>query len=127
MSGTGWKRLGLAVGAPIVLLVAYFWLGLWITYSQGDRAGLLQSVRRTGRLCKTNEGELAMTTVPGVMPVIWNFSVRDDEVIPKLRDALGKQVTLRYSEHRYLPTNCFGETRFFVEDVLVSEGDRGAR
>jgi hypothetical protein len=29
-----------------------------------------------GWICKTWEGELAMTTVPGVAPQIWQFTVR---------------------------------------------------
>ncbi len=123
MSTKGWRRLAIVLAVPLVLLVVYVYGALWLTYSQGERAGILQNVRRTGRLCKTWEGELAMTTVPGVTPVIWNFSVRNEAVIPKLSGALGKQVTVRYEEHRYLPTNCFGETSFFVEDVVVH--DRG--
>ena len=127
MSAKGWKRLAKVVVVPLVFLAIYVSGALWLTYSEGERAGILQNVRRTGRLCKTWEGELAMTTVPGVMPVIWNFSVRNDAVMPNLSSALGKHVTLRYEEHRYLPTSCFGETRFFVEEVVMREGDQAAR
>ena len=49
-------------------------------YSDGDRTGYLQKLSRKGWLCKTYEGELAMTTVPGVAPTLWTFSVWDDDV-----------------------------------------------
>ena len=47
-----------------------------------ERASL-QKFSRKGWLCKTYEGELAMTTAPGVAPVIWDFSARDPKVIPQ--------------------------------------------
>lgn len=127
MSARGWKRLAIFLAVPLALLVVYVYGALWLTYSQGERAGILQNVRRTGRFCKTWEGELAMVTAPGIAPVIWHFSVRNEAVIPKLSGALGKTVTLRYDQHRYLPTSCFGETSFFVEDVVVREGNQAQR
>jgi hypothetical protein len=127
MTATGWKRLGVIVAVPAALVACYVLIATWLTYSQGERAGILQSVKRTGRFCKTYEGELAMATVPGVMPEIWRFSVRDAHVLPELDRALGKHVTLRYDEQRYLPTDCFGETRFFVTGVIVREADQAVR
>ena len=44
------------------------------SYSDGNRAGYIQKFSHKGWLCKTHEGELAMTTVPGVAPVFWDFS-----------------------------------------------------
>jgi hypothetical protein len=126
MSAKGWRRLAVVVAVPAAILVAYVYGALWMTYSQGERAGILQNVRRTGRFCKTWEGELAMTSVPGVMPVIWHFSVRNQAAIPQLNGALGKNVTLRYDQHRYLPTSCFGETDTFVEAVVVHDRDQAA-
>jgi hypothetical protein len=32
---------------------------------------------------------------------------------------VGQQVRLHYSEHRGLPTSCFGETDYFVERVEI--------
>ncbi len=54
------------------------------SYSDGDRVGYLQKLSRKGWLCKTFEGELAMTTVPGVAPTLWDFTVWDDDVAKKL-------------------------------------------
>ncbi|MCS6295213.1 MAG: hypothetical protein H8K09_03150 [Nitrospira sp.] len=85
------------------------------SYSDGDRAGYLQKLSRKGWLCKTFEGELAMTTVPGVAPTLWDFTVWDDDVAKKLDGQMGKRVVLHYKELRYLPTTCFGETTYFVD------------
>jgi len=109
---------GSLLGA-LLLLALYTWFLLWWSYSDGERAGVLQKFSKRGWICKTHEGELAMYVVGGIAPQIWNFSVRDDAVAAKLQAAVGQQVRLHYSEHRGLPTNCFGETNYFVEEVQV--------
>ena len=105
--------------APIALFVLYTWAALTWDFSDGERAGILQKFSEKGWICKTYEGELAMTSVPGVMPVLWAFSVRDDEVAQQLRDAIGKHIAVHYTEHKGIPTTCFGETSYFVDSVTV--------
>jgi hypothetical protein len=104
-----------------VLLAGYTALVLNVTYSTGDRAGVLQKFSRKGWVCKTWEGELAMTTVPGVAPVLWQFSVRDDRVAEQIRHALGRWVVVQYDEHRGIPTSCFGETPYFVRSITLQD------
>ncbi len=105
----------------VVVLAAagYLWFVLHWSYSEGDRAGVLQKFSRKGWLCKTWEGELAQYVVPGVAPTIWHFSVRNDEVAAQLQQVIGKFVALHYTEHRGIPTSCFGETSYFVRSVRV--------
>ena len=105
--------------APVALFVLYTWMTLTWSYSEGERAGILQKFSQKGWICKTYEGELAMTSVPGVMPVIWDFSVRDDNVALQLRKAIGEHVALHYTEHRGVPGTCFGDTPYFVDSVTV--------
>jgi len=50
---------------PAALITLYTWAALHYAYSSGERAGYIQKISRKGWLCKTREGELAMTTVPG--------------------------------------------------------------
>lgn len=112
-------RMVVALGIFVVaayLTIAFNWI-----YSDGNRAGYIQKFSRKGWLCKTYEGELAMTTVPGVAPVLWGFSVRDDRVAADLSRVMGKRVILHYKEFRYLPTTCFGETAYFVDRVEAQE------
>ena len=101
----------------MLIFVAYLVFVLNWSYSDGERAGYLQKFSRKGWLCKTYEGELAMTTVPGVAPVLWNFTVRDKAVADKLNALLGRRIVLHYEEHRGIPTTCYGETSHFVTRV----------
>jgi len=110
-------RLLLVLAVIAVLIAAYFLLVLNWSYSSGDRSGYLQKFSRKGWVCRTWEGELAITTVPGVAPVIWPFSVRDAQVAEQIRAAIGRRVVLHYAEHRGIPTSCFGETGYFVDAV----------
>jgi hypothetical protein len=100
---------------------AYLLVAFNYSYSDGNRAGYIQKFSKKGWVCKTNEGELAMTTVPGVAPVLWEFSVWDDQVAAQLSQVMGKRLVLHYKEYRYLPTTCFGETTYFVDRVEVQE------
>jgi hypothetical protein len=114
-----WYFLGFA-GAVVAVVVLYTLFMLWWSYSDGERAGVLQKFSQRGWICKTHEGELAMYVVAGVAPQIWNFSVRDEAVVEELRQAVGQHVRLHYSEHRGLPTSCFGETDYFVDRVEIT-------
>jgi hypothetical protein len=111
--------LGSLVGA-LLLIALYTWFMLWWSYSDGERAGVLQKFSKRGWVCKTYEGELAMYVVAGVAPQIWNFSVRDEALAGQLSAAVGKRVRLHYTEHPGLPTNCFGETDYFVDRFEVT-------
>jgi hypothetical protein len=112
------RRAGLVVLliliAVILLFVLYTWLALSFNYSEGERAGYVQKFSRKGWLCKTWEGELAMVNLPGAMPEIFRFSVRDDAVAARLNETMGRRVRLHYEQHKGIPTSCFGETEYFV-------------
>ena len=113
-----WYLLGF-VAALLALVVLYTMFMLWWSYSDGERAGVLQKFSQRGWVCKTYEGELALYVVAGVAPQIWNFSVRDAAVAAELARTVGQNVRLHYREHRGLPTSCFGETDYFVDRLEV--------
>ncbi len=102
--------------AAVYFIVVFNW-----TYSDGNRAGYIQKFSSRGWICKTHEGELAMTTVPGTAPILWQFTIWDDKVAAQLNDRMGKRVILHYKEYRYIPTTCFGDTTYFVDKVEVQE------
>ena len=105
----------------VFFLAAYLTVAFNWTYSDGNRAGYIQKFSRKGWICKTHEGELAMTTVPGTAPVLWEFTVQDDRIAADLSRDMGKRVILHYKEYRYLPTTCFGDTTYFVDRVEVQD------
>ncbi len=109
------------VVALLVLAGAGFALYVWGTlaysYSSGERAGYVQKFSHKGWLCKTWEGELAMVNLPGAMPEIFRFTVRDGAVAARLDQTMGQRVALHYEQHRGVPTSCFGDTEYFVTEV----------
>ena len=124
----GWLKWLVGIMALLLLMfAAYLAFVMSWAYSDGERAGYLQKFSRKGWVCKTWEGELAMTTVPGVAPVLWNFTVRDAAVADQLNAMLGKRVRLHYEEHRGIPTTCYGETAHFVSRVQEIEEPGAAR
>ncbi len=102
----------------IVALAGYTWLALTWTYSSGERAGLLQKFSKKGWLCKTWEGELLLTSMPGAIPEKFVFSVRDDSIVDALNRSAGRKVILTYEQHKGVPTSCFGDTEYFVTSVM---------
>ena len=109
--------LVLIVIVAILLFAGYVWTALHYDYSDGERAGYVQKFSRKGWICKTWEGELAMANLPGTMPQIFAFSVRDPAVAGRIYKSMGGRVRLHYEQHPGLPTDCFGETEYFVTDV----------
>jgi len=123
---SGWMRilrrvvLLLLFGAALAFGL-YTWAALSFSYSDGERAGYVQKFSRRGWICKTWEGELAMANLPGTMPQIFSFTVRDAAVANQLNMDMGKRVILHYEQHVGLPTSCFGDTEYFVTSVRASE------
>lgn len=105
--------------AAVALFMLYTWISLSFAYSEGERAGYLQKFSRKGWLCKTWEGEILLSSMPGAIPERFAFSVRDPAVASQMQTAMGKRVQLAYSEHRGVPTECFGETSYFATKVAV--------
>jgi hypothetical protein len=121
-----WRKIlrltgvGLIV-VPILLIVLWTWIALNWAYSDGERAGTLQKFSRKGWICKTWEGELQISTIPGSAPILWEFSVRDNGLASQLEEAIAHsgRVVLQYEEHRGIPTSCFGDTQYFVTAVRL--------
>ncbi len=112
--------LSLVAGA-VALFALYTWVTLHMSYSEGERAGYLQKFSRKGWICKTWEGEILLSSMPGAIPERFAFSVRDDLVAQQLTAAMGKRVNLSYAQHKGVPSACFGETEYFVEKVAVQQ------
>jgi hypothetical protein len=106
--------LALLAGGGLAL---YTWAAFQYDFSEGQRAGYVQKFSRKGWICKTWEGELAMANLPGAMPEIFAFTVRDDALAARINQSMGQRVAVTYEQHRGLPTTCFGETQYFVTDV----------
>jgi len=115
------RVLLIGLGLVVLLGAVWTWFALAWSYSEGERAGVLQKFSKKGWICKTYEGELAQYVVSGVAPQIWYFSTRDEKVAQQLSAAVGQQIRLHYTEHRGVPTSCFAETPYWAEGFTKVE------
>lgn len=124
-----WGKLTL-VGVllvPAAIFALWTTIALTYTYSSGPRVGYVQKLSRKGWICKTWEGELAMSNVPGQAPELFRYSVRDDAVARAILALEGQRVSIEYDQHKGVPTSCFGETEYFAKAVRrVAEPSFGA-
>lgn len=116
------KLVGIFVVIPILLIGAWLFVALHWSYSNGDRVGYIQKFSQKGWLCKTWEGDIAMSTIPGSAPEHFLFTVRDDSVAQEITKLMGARVSLHYQEHRGVPGSCFGDTRYYVTGVRSVTG-----
>jgi hypothetical protein len=109
----------LVVLIALPLLVFTLWAGVTLnyTYSSGDRAGFLQKISKRGWLCKTWEGELQLSAIPGSQPEKFLFTTRSDSLAAELQKRSGQRVVLDYKQHVGVPGTCFGDTEYFVTGV----------
>jgi len=116
-----WGKLLIAtiVLIPVVGITLWTAIALGYSYSSGERVGYLNKFSRKGWLCKTYEGEISMVNLPGQLAGTFQFTVRDDSVAALINKAQGQRVAVSYTQHKGLPTSCFGETDYFVKGVKV--------
>src|SRR5215475_14008279 len=119
--GVGMLKVLLALLVIVVLLAGYFWSAWRWSYSSGERAGWVQKFSRKGWICKTWEGEMAMVSMPGSTSEKFAFTVWDDTAAEQINKYMGRRVSLHYEQKVGLPTSCFGETRYYVNQVTLVE------
>jgi hypothetical protein len=108
------SSLTIVIGLPVIVFLLWMTVALNYSYASGERAGFLQKISKRGWVCKTWEGDLQLTALPGAAPEKFYFSVRSDSIAEVLNTLAGKQVVLTYEQHKGLPGSCFGDTEYFV-------------
>ena len=115
------KKVGLGVGiflfSALGLFALYTWVSLNWAYSNGERAGFVQKISKKGWICKTWEGEMVLSSMPGAIPEKFFFTVRDETVAKQISDNIGTRMTLSYTQHVGIPSHCFGDTAYFIQKV----------
>lgn len=104
---------------------SYKLFGIPLTYSEGDRAGVVYKISKKGYIIKTWEGELNVGIVGEELsgPVtmkIWQFSVKDDETAKKIEEHArsGERITLHYKQP-YVMGALYGKSEYLVIDVYA--------
>ena len=96
----------------------------YFTYSEGNRAGLLQKFSYRGNIFKTYEGELVLSSVESNKNVAlasekFFFSVQGKNLAAKLSSLEGHMVVVHYQQKNgSLPWR--GETEYIVDSVRES-------
>ena len=118
-----WGKMSLLSILLLLAVVGVIWtsFAVFYTYSAGDRTGYLQKLSRKGWICKTWEGEIAMSNVPGQVAEKFYFTIHGDSLASAFQAAEGKRVTISYSQHVAIPTSCFGDTPYWASAVRVTE------
>ena len=106
---------------PVLLFALYTWGALKWVYSSGERVGYVQKLSEKGFVCKTFEGELVLVSMPGTQAEKFLFTVKSPEIAKKINESIGKRVSLTYEEHKGIPSTCFGETSYFVQNVSLMD------
>lgn len=118
------KKIVLIITAALLIVGLLYYFICGMTYSEGERAGILIKASKKGYIFKTYEGQLNIN--PMGMPNtamstggnIWEFSVANNETYEKLLTAEGKKVSLHY---RQVYKNFFwqGDTNYFIDEVEI--------
>lgn len=126
-TGRFFRRLFMWLFILLVLAFIILYLTTKVSYSEGDRAGVVSKFSEKGFVLKTHEGELnvgAQGEVGNMAQNLWQFSVanNDPEIIKKLSDSMlsGKRVRLHY-EQKYMKYFWLGDTEYYVTKVDVEE------
>ncbi|MEI7492443.1 MAG: hypothetical protein WCK92_13670 [Bacteroidota bacterium] len=106
----------------VVLAIFIYWK-YYFTFSEGNRAGLLQKFSKRGQVFKTWEGEMILSSVKSSQNVAlasekFLFSVADKDVAEKLSHMEGHFITVHYVEKN---GKLFwkGDTEYFVDSASV--------
>jgi hypothetical protein len=109
----------------ILVLGSFIYWKYYFTYSEGNRAGLLQKFSYRGNMFKTYEGELVMSSVESNKNVTlasekFFFSVQDKTVADRLSSLEGHLVIVHYCQkHGVLPWR--GDSDYIVDSVKVGQ------
>lgn len=126
-TGRFFKRLIMWILILAVLAFALLYLSTKLSYSEGERAGVISKFSEKGFVIKTHEGELnvgAQGDVGNLSVNLWAFSVANNDpvIIKKLQDSMlsGKRVRMHY-EQKYFKYFWLGDTEYYVTSVDVEE------
>jgi hypothetical protein len=62
-----------------------------------------------------------MVTMPGTVSEKFYFTVPNEAVAVRLNSDVGKRMDLHFEQHKWVPSSCFGDTEYFVNEFHVTE------
>ncbi|MBT9484601.1 hypothetical protein [Sediminibacterium sp.] len=106
----------------ILLLVAFIYWRFYFVYSEGAKAGILNTFQQKGFLFKTYEGNLIQSGFKAnVQSIEFEFSVEDEKVAEVLNQNSGREINVHYK--RYLGALPWrGVEKYIVDSILEVRG-----
>jgi hypothetical protein len=117
------KFLFWSLAILVIVLAIFLYWKYSFTFSEGNRAGLLQKFSYKGTIFKTYEGELVLSSIKSSQNVSlasekFFFSVPEKDLAEKMMKLEGTPVVVHYKEKNgALPWR--GETVYLVDSVTV--------
>jgi hypothetical protein len=113
------RQISLGINALLLVwAVAVIFAGLDVAYSDGQRAGYVQTLSRGAVwMCKNWGGEMALVSAPRTMTDRFPFTVSSESVASKIKASLGQRVALHYRQYKLVRGLCFGDSQYLVTDV----------
>lgn len=97
-----WALILLIYLVPVLALIPLE--GIDGTYSEGERIGYVTKLSQKGFFWKTFEGEMQSGAgEQASLQNVYAFSVRDPQILKKLKESMGKNVTLKYRQWVCMP------------------------
>lgn len=117
------KKILIRASIGIVVIGGFliYW-NYYNTYSEGNRAGILQKFSKKGSIFKTYEGELIMSSITStgnstIASEKFLFSVKDEAVAKKMFELEGQHITVQYEQKRgHLPWS--GDTDYYITGIV---------
>lgn len=106
----------------ILLLAAFIYWRFYFVYSEGTKAGILNTLQQKGFVFKTYEGNLIQSGFKAnVQSIEFEFSVEDEKVATVLNQNSGREINVHYK--RYLGALPWrGVEKYIVDSILEVRG-----
>lgn len=108
------KWFAILLVLAIVIFGIWSWVATRFPYATEEVTGYVQSFKKQGWLCKTWEGQMVVSGIPGSIPSIQTFTVKNDSIAEALQGAMQNRLTITLDQHRGVPASCFGETQSYL-------------
>jgi hypothetical protein len=113
----GKKIMGYGLLFLLVVVAVVIWWRFYFVYSEGTKAGVLNTFQHKGVVFKTYEGKIIQSGFrANVQSNEFDFSVEDERIAQKLMENAGKEMELHYK--RYFGTLPWRGSSVYVVDSI---------
>lgn len=113
---------GAMVVSTVILTLAFSFVPVYYTYSDGTKTGTLTKITQKGFIFKTYEGQLNLGGMVsdgdgGMVANVFNFSIKDKHIFEQLSQSQDKRVKLKYNQYLNVPIPV-GDSNYIITNVI---------